>query len=169
MKNLMICTLASTLMLTAGLPTEALAQHHRGPSRGGPPPRRPSVSRYHHAPPRPVVIHRRSHSGWSTAGHLLAGIAIGSVLQNTCQAAPPVRREVISYHTVYQTPATVREVQIVETPATVFKETVWVRNSNGSETPVELRRLGNGSYIGPKGEYYSSRPSNEQLRLFYGM
>ena len=168
MNKLMICTLASTLLLAAGLPTDALAQHHRGHSRGGPPPRRPSVSRHYRAPPRPVVIHRRSSSGWSTAGHLLAGIAIGSVLQNTCQSAPSVRREVISYRTVYQPPAAVREV-VVETPATVFRETIWVRNSNGSETPVELRRLGNGSYIGPKGEYYSSRPSNDQLRMLYGL
>ena len=66
------------------------------------------------------------------------------------------------------TPAAVREM-VVETPATVFRETIWVRNSNGSETPVELRRLGNGSYLGPKGEYYSSRPSNDQLRMLYGM
>jgi hypothetical protein len=42
-----------------------------------------------------------------------------------------------------------------------------VTNSNGSRTSVVLTR--NGSwYVGPRGEYYSEIPTNEQLRVVYG-
>lgn len=41
--------------------------------------------------------------------------------------------------------------------------TVNVTNSNGSITPVTLRKQGVG-YMGPKGEYYNSLPTSEQLR-----
>ena len=41
--------------------------------------------------------------------------------------------------------------------------TVNVTNANGSVTPVTLRKQGVG-YIGPKGEYYNSLPTAEQLR-----
>ena len=41
--------------------------------------------------------------------------------------------------------------------------TVNVANSNGSITPVTLRKQGVG-YLGPKGEYYNSLPTSEQLR-----
>lgn len=44
---------------------------------------------------------------------------------------------------------------------------VEVTNSNGSFTPVELRKKG-CVYIGPKGEHYRELPSEEQLRLVYG-
>lgn len=42
-----------------------------------------------------------------------------------------------------------------------------VNNSNGSITPVTLRREGN-LYVGPKGEQYTSLPTEEQLRKIYG-
>jgi len=45
--------------------------------------------------------------------------------------------------------------------------TVWITNSNGSTTPVRLRRSGPG-YIGPRGEHYSQLPSNEDLAKVYG-
>jgi hypothetical protein len=44
---------------------------------------------------------------------------------------------------------------------------VWITNSNGSHTSVTLTRQG-GYYIGPRGEYYTGLPTNEQLRLAYG-
>jgi uncharacterized protein YcfJ len=47
--------------------------------------------------------------------------------------------------------------------------TVWINNSNGSKTPVQLRMTEGGQYIGPRGEYYSSMPTEEQLRKVYGM
>ncbi len=50
-----------------------------------------------------------------------------------------------------------------------FMTTVWISNSNGSKTPVQLRMTEGGQYIGPRGEYYSSMPTEEQLRSVYGM
>ncbi len=44
---------------------------------------------------------------------------------------------------------------------------VNVVNSNGSVTPVKLRRKGTG-YVGPKDEYYETLPTNEQLKPAYG-
>ena len=46
--------------------------------------------------------------------------------------------------------------------------TVWITNSNGSQTPVRLRKDGPG-YIGPRGERYPSIPTQEQLKQLYGM
>jgi len=45
--------------------------------------------------------------------------------------------------------------------------TVNVTNSNGSITPVRLTKQGVG-YVGPRGEYYSSLPTPEQLKPVYG-
>jgi hypothetical protein len=42
-----------------------------------------------------------------------------------------------------------------------------VNNSNGSMTPVTLRREGN-VYVGPKEERYNHMPTEEQLRSVYG-
>jgi len=50
-----------------------------------------------------------------------------------------------------------------------FITTVWIENSNGSRTPVQLRQTEGGQYIGPRGEYYSIMPTEEQLRKVYGM
>ncbi|MCL5278775.1 MAG: hypothetical protein M1376_02580 [Planctomycetes bacterium] len=44
---------------------------------------------------------------------------------------------------------------------------VWITNSNGSQTSVQLTRQGRG-YLGPRGEYYDQMPTNEQLRVVYG-
>ncbi len=44
---------------------------------------------------------------------------------------------------------------------------VWITNSNGSRTSVQLTRQGRG-YVGPRGEYYDQMPTNEQLRVVYG-
>jgi hypothetical protein len=60
---------------------------------------------------------------------------------------------------------TQREIQNVraESNTTV----VNITNSNGSVTPVILRRSGN-MWIGPKGEQYMSVPTPEQLKPVYG-
>jgi osmotically inducible lipoprotein OsmB len=47
--------------------------------------------------------------------------------------------------------------------------TVWVNNSNGSQTAVKLTRKGDGSYTGPKGERYQAMPTEQQLKQAYGM
>lgn len=58
-----------------------------------------------------------------------------------------------------------REMEAIRAEANV--ETIWITNSNGSQIPVRLIKDGPG-YIGPRGERYSSRPSQEQLRMVYG-
>lgn len=45
--------------------------------------------------------------------------------------------------------------------------TINVHNSNGSYTPVVLRKYGN-EYIGPRGEYYTTLPTEQQLKSVYG-
>ncbi len=54
--------------------------------------------------------------------------------------------------------------QALETANTVV---INVHNSNGSITPVTLRRDGN-EWVGPKGERYLQIPSEDQLRPVYG-
>lgn len=46
-------------------------------------------------------------------------------------------------------------------------ETIHVTNTNGSIIAVNLQRSGPG-YIGPRGEYYPSLPTQDQLRPVYG-
>ena len=45
--------------------------------------------------------------------------------------------------------------------------TVWIKNSNGSQTPVKLAQNGPG-YVGPRGEIYQTMPSEDQLWRVYG-
>ena len=45
---------------------------------------------------------------------------------------------------------------------------VNITNSNGSVTPVTLRRSGN-VWVGPRGEQYMSVPTPDQLKPIYGM
>jgi hypothetical protein len=47
--------------------------------------------------------------------------------------------------------------------------TIWLNNSNGSQTAVKLTRNGDGSYTGPKGERYPAMPTEQQLKQVYGM
>ena len=199
MKQFLTMTIAAAMVLTSGVSETALAQRGRPPLSGRPQGNSPSYPSGHHyaggprgcAPAYPTTYYRSSHrssSGWSSAGYVLAGVVAGSFLQSTC-FSQPARREVVTYQTVYQQPTVVQEVRYVQPQVVVrevpvretvyvtqptapqevsVKETVWVQNSNGSQTPVELRRSGT-LYIGPKGEYYGSLPTNEQLRLLYGM
>jgi len=44
---------------------------------------------------------------------------------------------------------------------------VNIPNSDGSFTPVKLKKSNNG-YIGPQGEFYQGHPSVEQLKVLYG-
>ena len=45
---------------------------------------------------------------------------------------------------------------------------VWVTNSNGSQTEVKLTRNADGTYTGPKGERYATMPTEKQLKSAYG-
>ena len=58
-----------------------------------------------------------------------------------------------------------QDIQSVRNDATTT--VVNITNSNGSITPVILRRSGN-MWIGPKGEQYMSMPTVEQLKPVYG-
>ncbi|MHC4640078.1 MAG: hypothetical protein ACYS32_00435 [Planctomycetota bacterium] len=55
-----------------------------------------------------------------------------------------------------------REIAVKHTTVTV-----WITNSNGSQTPVSLSKSGPG-FIGPRGEWYPNIPSQKQLRMVYG-
>jgi hypothetical protein len=61
---------------------------------------------------------------------------------------------------------------VVAKPAAVIRQDaitsyVNVLNSNGSVTPVRVRRFGN-VWVGPRGEQYLSYPTPEQLKPVYG-
>jgi len=45
---------------------------------------------------------------------------------------------------------------------------IEIHNSNGSITPVKLKKDGS-AYIGPKGERYEELPTEEQLKPIYGL
>ncbi len=47
--------------------------------------------------------------------------------------------------------------------------TININNSNGSFTPVTLKKLDGGRYQGPKGEIYSTIPTEAQLKSMYGL
>jgi hypothetical protein len=47
--------------------------------------------------------------------------------------------------------------------------TIWLTNTNGSQTAVKLTRNGDGSYTGPRGERYPAMPTEQQLKQVYGM
>lgn len=165
MNKLFNITVTTALLVAMAVPSSALAQRRGsyGSHRGRP----PAVRHYGtgHG-------YGRSSHGWSAAGHVLAGMAIGSLFTHASYASEPRREVVYSTRTVYQEPVVIQRQVVVPQTTTVVvpavTESVWVRNSNDSQTLVELRRAGNGRYIGPKGEYYESFPSNEQLRQIYG-
>lgn len=48
------------------------------------------------------------------------------------------------------------------------QQTVWVTNSNRSRTPVTLTQGTGGTWIGPRGEAYTSMPTQDQLHPLYG-
>ena len=75
----------------------------------------------------------------------------------------PPRRIIISPTIVFGSTTTVRETIVDETVI------VWVANDNGSKTEVRLTRASDGGYIGPRGEYYSYMPTEDQLRTLYGI
>lgn len=54
-----------------------------------------------------------------------------------------------------------------EAASTANTMTINVTNSNGSITPVILRKQGN-MWVGPKGEQYMTLPTEEQLKPVYG-
>lgn len=108
---------------------------------------------------RPVL--RRS----GRVGPAARTVVVTSPLRSRIRRPIAVRRPCVK--SVFARPARTAVVTtktVVVDPAVV---TVWIRNSNGSQSSVKLTRSGPG-YIGPRGEYYSAMPDNEQLRMVYG-
>jgi len=68
-----------------------------------------------------------------------------------------VKSEVANSQTTIQTAAASSQTTVI-----------WIKNDNGSQTPVTLRQQGTG-YIGPQNEYYSTLPTEEQLKPVYGL
>lgn len=89
-----------------------------------------------------------STTGGAVAGGLVGGL-LGGVLGNQQD----------------QINAQEARVQAAEQQASTM--VVNIRNSNGSTTPVILRRVGN-QWGGPRGEIYDNMPTEEQLRPVYG-
>lgn len=58
-----------------------------------------------------------------------------------------------------------QEINAIRSEAST--ETVWITNTNGSQIPVRLVKDG-PAYIGPRGERYPNRPTEDQLRQVYG-
>ncbi len=87
---------------------------------------------------------------------------------------PTYHRVVPVHYVVVRKPATVivqkppvEPDTVVPTPAQPETKTVMVKNSNGSRTPVVLE-LVNGEWKGPRGEFYDTFPTEEQLHSAYG-
>ena len=175
MNKLLTMMVAGTVMMAVVFPTLANGPRHGG-SHGGAPYHGNYGGHGGHG----------GHGDWSTVGQIMTGVLIGGILQSACYAEP-VRREVVYAQPVYQ-PAPVQYVQpqpVVYAPPAyppapvqyaqpvVTRQntsvTLWVQNSNGSQTPVLLRRADNGQYIGPRGECYTGFPTNEHLRRLYGI
>ena len=57
--------------------------------------------------------------------------------------------------------------QIAQLRAEQQMVSVWITNSNGSKKEVKLQKSG-PNFIGPKGETYTSMPTEDQLKSVYG-
>jgi hypothetical protein len=113
----------------------------------------PAGARIHHPP-----MHRR---GMVTGPWRHRFVRLGPSRHRTIVVQGPT----IRHMAVRREPVvTVRSSSVHVDAGTI---TVWVRNSNGSKTSVRLSKHGS-SYVGPRGEWYTSLPSNERLRVIYG-
>jgi hypothetical protein len=93
------------------------------------------------------------------AGALIGGaiLGVGELLSQTDEMAEEQEQE-----EEQEEQSACREPQQDE------KVVVEVTNSNGSITPVPLTKKGS-FYVGPNGEAYSRRPTDQQLRPVYGL
>jgi hypothetical protein len=110
----------------------------------------------------PVFNHGRFHKGnILMPHHRRTFLKRRPRLHKLVVVKSPFRRQ-IAVNLVPAVTVVSRRVQVE--PATV---TVWITNSNGSQTSVSLRKSGPG-FVGPRGEWYPQIPANEQLRVVYG-
>ena len=102
-----------------------------------------------------VIGHQSGETGEGAAIGAAAGAVGGYVLGN-------------EQDKVQMQAQTEQAVQAANAAASTANTVVInVKNSNGSITPVTLQRQGN-LYMGPKGEYYTQLPNEDQLRSVYG-
>jgi len=106
--------------------------------------------------------HRGGGGGW----HHGSGLIIIPPRIRPVIIFPP-RGLIISPTIVFGSPTVTREVvtEVVREETVV----VWVTNDNGSKTEVRLTRTNSGGYIGPRGEYYSSMPTEYELETLYAV
>ncbi len=144
-----------------------------------------------HADTKLVISH--SHGGFGIG----LGVGIGSPMpapryhppapryspvygpwrHRTVHVGPPRIEPVVVHPPVPLPSRVIRPIVIQPAPTVVVRPavpvveevaiTVWITNSNGSQSTVRLTRQG-AWYVGPRGEYYATMPTNEQLRIVYG-
>lgn len=112
----------------------------------------------------------RGFGGGHGHGHVGVSIIIGAPRYHPFIICPPrhvwVEPPVIVAPPVVVAPSRTVVVQEAAPEQTI----VWIKNDNGSRTPVTLvRQKDTGYYIGPKGEVYVVLPTDEQLRPLYGL
>jgi hypothetical protein len=103
-------------------------------------------------PHRRVIVTRPFLEGFIRIGPPPAGVVVVE--------RPPVKHIAVNLRPIITVPRPV----VVPEPTTI---TVWINNSNGSQTSVTLTRSGPG-YKGPRGEWYPQMPTQEQLSMVYG-
>ena len=96
------------------------------------------------------VIGNNSHGAFGNREGMVAGAALGALLGGTMGHQTDTMNAQVG--AAYEMASTV---------------VINVQKSNGSYTPISLRRAGN-QYIGPRGEYYSALPTEQQLKTAYG-
>lgn len=103
------------------------------------------------------VIGNNSHGAFGNREGMAAGAALGALVGGSMG------------HQTDQTHAQMNTMnaQIGAANEAANTTVINVKNSNGSYTPVTLRRVGN-QYVGPRGEYYPALPTEEQLKIAYG-
>ncbi|OHB51670.1 MAG: hypothetical protein A2Y12_02210 [Planctomycetes bacterium GWF2_42_9] len=118
--------------------------------------------------------HGHSHSRWSfNFGFVVAPPPVYPVV-----VYPPRQVVVVDPTPVYVAPAPVyvtpaptviEKTVVVQQPVVQETAVVWIANDNGSKTEIKLIRTNEGGYKGPRGEYYATMPTEEDLKVLYGV
>lgn len=96
------------------------------------------------------VIGNNSHGAFGNREGAVAGAALGGLMGGTMGRQSDQFRSQLG--------------AVNEAATTTI---INVHNSNGSFTPVPIRKVGN-QYVGPRGEYYNALPTENQLKAPYG-
>ena len=100
-----------------------------------------------------IIGHQSGHTGEGALIGGLVGAAAGTATGAAVGHANQRNRE--------------QDAAIAQAQQDANTQIVNVKNSNGSITPVRLVRQG-ATWVGPRGEVYTSLPTEEQLRSVYG-